>query len=131
VCQLVKTLLCKTFYFGESEYYSKGKSKSTKGKSNKTGSAKTKDKGSQHSGIKAGSEIGVEKGGKTLGKLSAGGELGAEKDDQGSGKIKAGVELGLESDSLYEIKEAADGAMDNIKSGFKAAGKKISALHDR
>lgn len=109
----------------------KRKSSSAKGKSNKTSVGLAKKKRGRNSGIKAGSEIGIEKGGKTLGKLSAGGELGAEKDEKGSGKIKAGVQLGLESDSLYEIKEAADNTVDSIKSGFKAAGKKISALHDR
>jgi hypothetical protein len=73
----------------------------------------------------------VEKGGRTLGKLKTGGELGVEKDAQGSGKLKAGIELGLESDTLHEIKEATDDTRDNIKSGVKAARKKISALHNK
>ena len=51
-----------------------------------------------------------------------------EKGDQGSGKLKAGAEVGLESDSLDEIKEAAHDTLDNIKSGFKVARKKISDL---
>jgi hypothetical protein len=35
----------------------------------------------------------------------------------------------LETDSFDDIKEAADVTFDNIKSGFKAAGKKLSRLH--
>jgi hypothetical protein len=102
------------------------KSKGTKGMSKRT---KTSEKGEQGPGmLRGGAEVGVEKGGQTLGKLGIGGEVGVEKDEQGSGKIKAGVNIGLESDTLYEIKEAAGDTMDDIKSGFKAAGKKLKSL---
>jgi hypothetical protein len=109
----------------------KGKSRSTKGKSRSTKgkSIERREKDGQHSGIKAGTELGVEKGGRTLGKLNAGAQVGVEDDDQGSGKLKAGADLGLETDSLDDVKEAADVTFDNIKSGFKAAGKKLSRLH--
>jgi hypothetical protein len=70
----------------------------------------------------------VEKGGRTFGKFKGGAEVGVENEDQGSGKLKAGAEVGLESDSLDEIKEAAHDTLDNIKSGFKVARKKISDL---
>jgi hypothetical protein len=70
----------------------------------------------------------VEKGGRTLGKLEAGAEVGVKDNDQGSGKISAGANLGLETDALDNIKEAADDTFDNIKSGIKAARKKLSQL---
>ena len=73
----------------------------------------------------------MENGGRTLGKLEAGAEVGIKDDDQGSGKISAGANLGLETDSLDDIKKAADDTFDNIKSGFKAAGKKLSQLYDK
>ena len=104
----------------------KGKSRSTKGKS-----IESRKKDGQHSGIKAGTELGVEKGGRTLGKLKAGAQVGVEDDDQGSGKLKAGADLGLETDSLDDVKEAADVTFDNIKSGFKAARKKLLHLYDK
>ena len=85
----------------------KGKSGSTKGKS-----IKPTESEAQHSGIKAGGELGVEKSGRTLGKL------------------KAGANLGLETDALDDVKQAADDTLDNIKSGFKAARKKLSHLYD-
>ena len=86
----------------------------------------SKERGDKGSGkIQAGTVLGVEKGGKTLGKLELGTELGAKKDDKGSGKIQADAQVGLESDSLDEIKDAAGDTFDNIKSGIKAARRKI------
>ena len=108
----------------------RGKSKSTS-KSTRGKSIKAREKASQHSGIKAGGELGVEKSGRTLGKLRAGAEVGVEDDDQGSGNLKAGANLGLESDSLDDVKGVADDTFDNIKSGFKAARKKLSHLYDK
>jgi hypothetical protein len=63
--------------------------------------------------LKGGAEVGVEKGGRTLGKISA------------------GANLGLQTDALDDIKEATDDTFDNIKSGFKAAGKKLSKIYDK
>jgi hypothetical protein len=57
--------------------------------------------------------------------LKAGGQVGVEKGDSTLGKVKAGAEIGVESDHLDEIKEKADDAIDNIKAGFKALRKKI------
>jgi hypothetical protein len=52
-----------------------------------------------------------------------------EKGDRTLGEVKVGAEV--KSDSLNEIKDAADNTLDNIKSGFKAARKKISNLYDK
>ncbi len=49
-----------------------------------------------------------------------------KKDDKGSGKIQADAEAVLESDSLNEVKEAAGDSFDDIKSGIKAARRKIA-----
>jgi hypothetical protein len=67
----------------------------------------------------------VEKGDQTLGKLELGTELGLKKDKEGSGKIQADAQVGLESDSLNEIQEAAGDTFQNIKSGLKAAKRKL------
>jgi hypothetical protein len=85
-----------------------------------------KEKGEKGSGkIHAGTVFGVEKGDQTLGKLELGTELGLKKDKEGSGKVQADAKLGLESDSLNEIQEAADDTFENIKSGLKAAKRKL------
>jgi len=39
--------------------------------------------------------------------------------------------LGLQTDALDDIKEATDDTFDNIKSGIKAAGKKLSKIYDK
>ena len=67
-------------------------------------------------------------GGRTLGKLKAGGEVGVKDNKKGSGKVAANVNLGLESETLGELKEGSDYAIDKIKSGMKAAKKKISQV---
>ena len=110
----------------------KGKGKSTKGKgkSTKGKSIKPTESEAQHSGIKAGGELGVEKSGRTLGKLKAGAEVGVKDDDKGSGNLEAGANLGLETDALNDVKQAADDTFDNLKSGFNAARKKLSRLYD-
>ena len=86
----------------------------------------SKEKGSKGSGkIQADTVFGVEKGDETLGKLELGTELGLKKDEEGSGKIQADAQVGLESDSLNEIQEVAGETFENIKSGLKAAKRKI------
>jgi hypothetical protein len=111
----------------------KGKSRSTKGKSRSTKgkSIKPRKTDAQHSGIKAGGELGVEKSGRTLGKLEAGAEVGVKDDDKGSGNLQAGANIGLETDALDDVKQVADDTFDNIKSGFKAARKKLSHLYEK
>jgi hypothetical protein len=72
-----------------------------------------------------------EKDDHSSGKIKGGTELGVETGERTLGKVKAGAEVGVESDhSFDEIKEVADDAFDNIKSGFKAARKKISHLYE-
>jgi hypothetical protein len=78
--------------------------------------------------IKAGTQLGVVKGGRTLGKLNAGGEIGVKKNKKGSGKINANINLGLESDSLNKLKKGSNYAFDKVKSGVKATRKKIKSL---
>jgi len=78
------------------------------------------------SGIKAGGELGINVGGRTLGRLEAGGEVGVKENKKGSGKVAADVNLGLESESLDELKEGGDLAFDKIKAGMKSVRKKIS-----
>ena len=102
----------------------KSKARGTKAKT-KTRNMK-KEKGDKGSGkIQAGTVLGVEKGDQTLGKLQLGTELGLKKDKEGTGKIQADAQVGLESDSLNEIQDAAGDTFDNIKSGLKAAKRKI------
>ena len=78
--------------------------------------------------IKAGTQLGVEKGGRTLGKLKAGGKVGVKETKKGSGKLKANVNLGLESDSLGKLKKGSDYAFDKVKSGVKVTRKKLKSL---
>src|SRR5918994_1224821 len=104
---------------------------SSKGKSSRGQGIKATGNDGQHSGIKAGGELGVEKSGRTLGKLKAGAGVGVEDDDNKSGSLKAGGNLKLETDSLEDVKQVADDTFDNIKSGFKAARKKLSHLYDK
>src|SRR5918994_756870 len=93
----------------------------------KTKASNRRERGDKGSGrIQAGTVLGVEKGDKTLGKLELGTNIGAKKDDKGTGKIHADAEVGLESDSLNEVKDAAGDTFDDIKSGIKAARKKIA-----
>ena len=94
-------------------------SRSTKGEKSHRGSGK----------IKAGAEIGVDKSDRGSGKIKGGTEIGVEKGDRTLGEVKVGAEV--KSDSLNEIKDAADNTLDNIKSGLKAARKKISNLYDK
>ena len=57
--------------------------------------------------------------------------VGYEKGDSTVGRIKIGGEAGLDSDySSGEFKEGAEDVFDNIKSGLKAAKKKISDIYD-
>jgi hypothetical protein len=104
------------------------KARSTKARSTKARSTKarsTKARGTKARGTKG------EKADQSSGKIKGGTEVGVETGDRTLGKIKAGAEVGVESDhSFNEIKEVADDALDNIKSGFKAARKKISHLYD-
>ena len=65
-----------------------------------------------------------------MGKFKAGGEIGIKENKKGSGKVAANVNLGLESETLGELKEGGDYAADKIKSGMKAAKKKISKVID-
>ena len=115
----------------------KGKSKDTKGKGKSKGtkrtrnSTKTREKSEQDSGMLRGSaELGVKAGGRTLGKLEAGPEAGVKEEKQGSRKIGAGLNLAFRTDALDDIKEAAGDTFDNLKTGFKAAGKKLSQVYD-
>ena len=92
------------------------KAKSTKAKSTKAKSTKAKstkeEKDVRSSGLlKGGTEVGIEKGDSTIGKINVGGKVGVESDH-----------------SLGQFKEVADDALDSIKSGLKAARKKISDL---
>ena len=96
--------------------------------SSKSKSIKERKKDDRGSGIKAGGELGIDMGGRTLGKLKADGELGVKENKKGSGKLAANVNLGLESETLGELKEGGDHAIDKIKSGLKAAKKKISKV---
>lgn len=106
---------------------SKEKTKSTKSpnKSNKSKKIE-KSKTDKGSGLKAGGELGIDSGGRTVGKVRAGGELGVKENKQGTGKFEANVNLGLESETLGELKEGSDYAFDKIKSGIKAVKKKIT-----
>ncbi len=103
----------------------KPKARGTKAKTKARNTSK--EKGGKGSGkIQAGTVLGVEKGGKTLGKLELGTNLGMKKNDKGSGKIHADAQVGLESDSLNEVKDATSDTFDDIKSGIKAAKRKIA-----
>lgn len=96
--------------------------------SSKSKSIEERKKDEKGSGIKADGELGIDMGGRTLGKLKAGGEVGVKDNKKGSGKVAANVNLGLESETLGELKEGSDYAIDKIKSGMKAAKKKISQV---
>lgn len=92
--------------------------KPTSAKKNTKGRRKARDsgakKGVRSSGVlKAGSEVGIEKGGSTVGRIKVGGEAGVESDY-----------------SSDEFKGGAEDVFDSIKSGFKAAKKKISDIYD-
>jgi hypothetical protein len=102
----------------------------TKSRSRKGKTIEDSKKHGKGSGIHAGGQVGINKGGRTLGKLSAGGELGVKENKKGSGKVAANVNLGLESETLGELKEGGDYALDKIKSGVKAAKKKIAEVID-
>ena len=109
------------------------KAKSTKAKSTKAKSTKaksTKAKSTSGKSTKAKSMRGEEDD-HSSGIIEGGGEVGVKTGGRTLGKIKAGAELGVESDhSFDEVKHVADDTLDTIKSGFKAAKKKISALYD-
>jgi hypothetical protein len=76
-------------------------------------------------------DSGAKKGGRSSGVLKGGTQLGIEKGDSTVGRIKIGGEAGLESDySSGEFKEGAEDVFDSIKSGIKAAKKKISDIYD-
>jgi hypothetical protein len=61
------------------------------------------------------------------GVLKGGTQLGIEKGDKTLGRIKIGGEAGLESDySASDFKERAEDVFDSVKSGVKATKKKIS-----
>ena len=74
---------------------------------------------------------GAKKGAQSSGILKGGTELGIEKGENTVGRVKIGGEAGLESDySSDEFKEGAEDVFDSIKSGIKAAKKKISDMYD-
>ena len=76
-------------------------------------------------------DSGVKKGARSSGILKGGTDLGIEKGDSTVGRIKIGGEAGVESDySSGEFKEGAEDVFDSIKSGLKAAKKKISDIYD-
>ena len=54
--------------------------------------------------------------------------MGVKEKNEGSGKFEANVNLGLESETLDELKEGSDYTIDKVKSGIKAAKKKISKV---
>ena len=76
-------------------------------------------------------DSGAKKGARSSGILKGGTEVGIEKGDSTVGRIKIGGEAGVESDySSGEFKEGAEDVFDSIKSGLKAAKKKISDIYD-
>lgn len=105
---------------------SKKRTKSTNVKSRSRKAPTKVQNNKKGTGIKAGGELGINMGGRTLGKLEAGGEVGVKENKKGSGKVAADVNLGLESEALDELKEGGDLAFDKIKAGMKSVKKKIS-----
>jgi hypothetical protein len=105
----------------------RGKNRRSKEKPKSTKTTNRSEKGKK-SGLKAGGELGIDSDGRTLGKVKAGGELGVKENKKGSGKFEANVNLGLESDTLEDLKAGSDYAVDKIKSGIKAAKKKIAKV---
>jgi hypothetical protein len=92
------------------------KARSTKKSTKKSTKARNPDakKRAHSSGIlKGGTEVGIEKGDSTVGRINIGGEAGVESDY-----------------SSGEFKEGAEDVFDSIKSGLKAAKKKISDIYD-
>ena len=99
---------------------------STKARSTKRNSKARSAKKSTNMSTKA-RDSGAKKGARSSGILKGGTQVGIEKGDSTVGRIKLGGEAGLESDySSGEFKEGAEDVFDNIKSGLKAAKKKIS-----
>src|SRR6187397_2768937 len=94
---------------------------STKAKSTKRNTKARSAKKSTNMSTKA-RDSGAKKGARSSGTL---------KGDTTVGKIKIGGEAGLESDySSGEFKEGAEDVFGSIKSGLKAAKKKISDIYD-
>ena len=103
---------------------------STKAKSTKRNTKARSDKKSTNVSTKA-RDSGAKKGARSSGTLKGGTEVGIEKGDSTVGKIKIGGEADLESDySSGEFKEGAEDVFGSIKSGLKAAKKKISDIYD-
>jgi hypothetical protein len=103
---------------------------STKIKSTKRNTKAKSTKKSTKSITKA-KDSGAKKGGRSSGTLKGGTQLGIEKGDSTVGRIKIGGEAGVESDySSGDFKEGAEDVFDSIKSGIKAAKKKISDIYD-
>ena len=94
--------------------------------STKARSTKSSGRSSAKRSTKA-RDSGAKKGARSSGILKGGTEVGIEKGDSTVGRIKIGGEAGLESDySSGEFKEGAEDVFGSIKSGLKAAKKKIS-----
>jgi hypothetical protein len=75
-------------------------------------------------------DSGAKKGARSSGVLKGGAAVGIEKGDKTVGRMKIGGEAGLESDYSGEFKEGGEDVFDSIKSGLKAAKKKISDIYD-
>jgi hypothetical protein len=106
----------------------KNKAKSTKAKTAKSTKAKTaKSTKAKTAKSTKGRSVNKVKESRSSGILKGGAEVGIEKGDSTVGKINVGGEAGLKSDySAGDFKEAADEFFDTVKSGVKAAKKKIS-----
>ena len=103
---------------------------STKAKSTKRNTKARSAKKSTNMSTKA-RDSGAKKGARSSGILKGGTQVGIEKGDSTVGRIKIGGEAGLESDySSGEFKEGAEDVFGSIKSGLKAAKKKISDIYD-
>jgi hypothetical protein len=97
----------------------------TKARSASNTKARSANKSTKGS-IKA-RDSGAKKEARGSGVLKGGTQLGIEKGDKTVGRIKIGGEAGLESDySAGDFKEGAEDVFDSIKSGVKTAKKKIS-----
>ncbi len=103
---------------------------STKARSTKRNTKARSAKKSTNMSTKA-RHSGAKKGSRSSGILKGGTQVGIEKGDSTVGRIKIGGEAGLESDySSGEFKEGAEDVFDSVKSGLKAAKKKISDIYD-
>ena len=100
----------------------KRRTKASNKSNNKARSPKNTTKG----GTKA-KDSRAKKGARGSGVLKGGTQLGIEKGDKTLGRIKIGGEAALETDySAGDFKEGAGDVFDSVKSGVKATKKKIS-----